>query len=563
MAVFDAWGNIVGGFSSMDLSILKPKDPVPTPTRGERRHRVRHKLYSPIYASFSGPQSGMVLDLSELFDVHEDGFSVQTSESLEVNRPLNICLDLPETKKYIHASGHVVWSDGKGRGGIRFSTLSDESRRLLKEWLFVNVLIACAHRAARSEQRSQPSSQISTQATEVSGPLPVSDLTEVLSAVEAVRREALSTRNFDDMLQLVTERALSLTGAHGAALAFMTEGILICRGSAGDPAPPLGARVDSTHGLTGECVRKSRLVHCEDSETDPLVDRDLCRALGMRSILAVPVVSDFHVVGLVEVFSRRPRAFSRSQETVLLRIAEIVPKAMPDSLHRDRYAAVESASPVTVRDDLTKLKTARTSEPASDSEETLSGIGVRPLHLLLLILAVGFAALALGYVMAPTIEKHWLTKAASQPTVVAASERPPQPATTTPANTDSFERLHSLAESGDADAQYQLGHRYHKGEGVLQNDADAVRWFLRAADQGHVVSQAMLGYFYWSGQGVPRDLNKAYFWSVLARAGGDEASKYRADSMATSLTRSQRIAIQQQAESWLHDHNQGSEQSRK
>ena len=547
----------------MDLSILKPKDPVSIPPHGERRHRVRHKLYSPIYASFSGPQSGMVLDLSELFDVHEEGFSVQTSEALEVNRPLNICLDLPETKKYIHASGHVVWSDGKGRGGIRFSTLSDESRRLLKEWLFVNVLIACAHQAARNEQRSQQASQIVPKAAESVVPVAVSDLTEILSAAEAVRRDALALSNFDEILQLVTLRALSLTGAEGAALAFMTEGSLICRASVEDPAPPLGARVDATHGLTGECVRKSRLVHCEDSETDPLVDREICRALGMRSILAVPIVFDSRVVGLMEVFSRHPRAFSRMQEIVLQRIAEIVPKALPGSVHPYRVAPAEPGRANSASYDVVKSKTPRLSQPDGDTQETLSGVGVRPLHLLLLILAVGVVALVLGYLTAPTIERHWLAKAASQPTVVAASERPPQSRKVPATSVNSVDQLRSLAESGDAGAQYELGARYHKGDGVPQNDAEAVKWFLRAADQGHVVSQAMLGYFYWVGQGVPRDLNKAYFWSVLARAGGDEASKYRVDSMATSMSRGQRVAIQQQAESWLHDHNQGIEQSPK
>ena len=96
----------------------------------------------------------MVLDLSELLDLSEDGFCVQTSERLEVNRPVTLSLDLPETKAYIHGTGQVVWSDGAGRGGIRFSGLPDSSQRLLKEWLFVNLLIACAHYAARTGQVS-------------------------------------------------------------------------------------------------------------------------------------------------------------------------------------------------------------------------------------------------------------------------------------------------------------------------------------------------------------------------------------------------------------------------
>src|SRR5882724_7032399 len=135
----------------MELSIIKLQDPAPA-TSDERRRRIRHKLHTPVYASFKGPSTGMVLDLNELLDLSEDGFAVQTSEQLEVNRHVSLSLDLPETKTHIHGTGQVVWTDGAGRGGIRFSGLPDSSRSLLKEWLFVNLLIASSNYAARTGQ---------------------------------------------------------------------------------------------------------------------------------------------------------------------------------------------------------------------------------------------------------------------------------------------------------------------------------------------------------------------------------------------------------------------------
>src|SRR5580700_9483321 len=136
----------------MDRSILRLPDPVAGAPNGERRRSVRQKLHTPVYASFNGPQTGMVVDLSELLDLHEDGFSAQTSEPLEANRAVTLCLDLPETKSYIHGSGQVIWSDQTGRGGIRFSGLSEGSRHVLKQWLFANLLIACSNHEARTEQ---------------------------------------------------------------------------------------------------------------------------------------------------------------------------------------------------------------------------------------------------------------------------------------------------------------------------------------------------------------------------------------------------------------------------
>src|SRR5258708_37311211 len=125
----------------MERSVLGLPERVAGAPNGEQRRRVRHKLHTPVYASFNQSQTAMVVDLSELLDLHEDGFAVQTSEPLEMNRAVSLCLDLTETKSYIHGSGQVVWSDDAGRGGIRFSALPESSRQILKEWLFANLLI--------------------------------------------------------------------------------------------------------------------------------------------------------------------------------------------------------------------------------------------------------------------------------------------------------------------------------------------------------------------------------------------------------------------------------------
>ena len=83
-----------------------------------------------------------------------------------------------------------------------------------------------------------------------------------------------------------------------------------------------------------------------------------------------------------------------------------------------------------------------------------------------------------------------------------------------------------------------------------------MQWFLRAAEQGHVDAQAHLGAYYWAGRGVPEDLSKAYMWSAIALAGGDENSKSRLEGLASLMTQAQVSAARQQAEAWLHTHSQ-------
>jgi len=608
----------------MDRSILRLPDPVAGAPDGERRRRVRQKLHSPVYASFNGPQTGMVVDLSELLDLHEDGFAVQTSERLEVNRAVTLCLDLPETKSFIHGSGQVIWSDDAGRGGIRFSGLSDSSRQILKEWLFTNLLIAGTNHAARTEQlaRRQDEEEKSTEPTPVVetkaaakalGVIPISGGSETLSSAEAVRREVREIGDdVDAVLHLITERALSLTRASGAALAFLTDDRMICRARAGEPAPPLGAPVDAKHGLSGECVRSGLLVSCEDTENDPRVDAEICRTLGIGSLMAAPIVSDFRVVGLLETFSPHPRAFTKAHETVLDRLVEMIPKTHREKTQAEKtqektqpetligpeavsgvwrpsvsesspmeLASMEPSSihmmPEVLRQPIPEVREQvsqqvpgptvhaqvpeQVSKPASTSPSRWLDLG-------LLGLAIAVVMMVVGYLVGPMIEKRILPEA-SQRSLVKAAEAASTVSRQSAANQRSADRgstnqgaqarslpeLRKLAAQGDADAQWQMGVRYHNGESVPRDDVQAMQWFLRAANQGHATAQATLGAYYWAGRGVPQDLSKAYFWSALALAQGDENSKSRLEGLASQMTRAQISAARQQAEVWLRQHN--------
>jgi len=538
----------------MELNLIRMQGSPPGGDVVERRRRIRHKPHTPAYASFSHSSGGMVVDLSEVLDLHEDGFSVQTSDRMQVNQNVNLSLDLPETKAIVHCFGQVVWSDNAGRAGVRFSAIPDPPRRMLKEWLFVNLMIACSNQAARRQQtarRTERSPLPALPALPSLVPTPVPDLTGMLAAIEAVRREVRAVGDdLDAAFRLITERSLSLTGASGAALAFLSGDRMICRAQAGEPAPPIGAAVDVKQGVSGECVRTGRMIKCEDTETDSRVERDLCRILGIGSILAAPILSDFRVVGLIEVFSPRPHAFTEVHEIALDRLVEIVPKAKVETATLPELR--NDSAPLSAAGPNPSVHSVREALWEPQAQEPLRGVPVRPLHIVLLLFTAGAVFMALGYLLAPTIEKWWLRKpnAAATPATVSAAG----PATAV-ANPNTPEGLRTLAEQGDADAQWNLGVRYHTADGFIQDDTQAVEWFLRAAEQGHVSAQATLGAYYWAGRGVPQDLSKAYFWSSLALAQGDDGSKSRLEGLASQMTRAQVAAARQAAEEWLRRHH--------
>ena len=53
---------------------------------------------------------------------------------------------------------------------------------------------------------------------------------------------------------------------------------------------------------------------------------------------------------------------------------------------------------------------------------------------------------------------------------------------------NAFREFRTLAEQGHAGAQGALGHMYYYGEGVPQDDRQAVFWYRKAAEQGHAIA---------------------------------------------------------------------------
>src|SRR5690349_2520959 len=102
----------------------------------------------------------------------------------------------------------------------------------------------------------------------------------------------------DEVLQLVAARAISLTGADGVAIALAAEKAIVCRASAGAIAPEPGVRLDPNSGFSGACLREGKTVRCDDSDSDSRVNAEACRALGTRSMIAVPLMAKGRVAGL-------------------------------------------------------------------------------------------------------------------------------------------------------------------------------------------------------------------------------------------------------------------------
>ena len=51
----------------------------------------------------------------------------------------------------------------------------------------------------------------------------------------------------------------------------------------------------------------------------------------------------------------------------------------------------------------------------------------------------------------------------------------------------------------DAEKLFEMGKRYHKGEGIPKDLTEAEKWYTKAAEQGHADAQTELGHFFIRG----------------------------------------------------------------
>ena len=103
---------------------------------------------------------------------------------------------------------------------------------------------------------------------------------------------------------------------------------------------------------------------------------------------------------------------------------------------------------------------------------------------------------------------------------------------------------------GDADAQFNLGVCYAKGEGVEKDEVEAVKWYRKAALQGHADAQFNLGIRYAKGRGVEKDEVEAYKWVLLADAQGNEDAKEAMALVEKELDAAGRREGQKRAREW-------------
>src|SRR5215475_2239351 len=72
------------------------------------------------------------------------------------------------------------------------------------------------------------------------------------------------------------------------------------------------------------------------------------------------------------------------------------------------------------------------------------------------------------------------------------------------------QELVARAEKGDANAQFLLGRRYARGEGVKTDITQTVKWCQPSAAHGDAGGQYCMAFLYANGLGISSDVEEAF-----------------------------------------------------
>jgi putative methionine-R-sulfoxide reductase with GAF domain/predicted RNA-binding Zn-ribbon protein involved in translation (DUF1610 family) len=207
-------------------------------------------------------------------------------------------------------------------------------------------------------QSSQPREQ-KTEPSQPEAPGPagsMNDFTLTLAQiVETQRQIQLRHLDLENVMSLLAERIVSITGAAGAAIGILDAKKVRYRAVSGARTLPPGAEVPMDKALCHACLRVGQVIRCQDVNTEFLVDVEECRRRGIQSMIAVPIYHDGDVTGALELYFATARAFTEQDVHSCQLMAGLATEAFArdDEVTRKKSLAAERA---TMLEALEKLK---------------------------------------------------------------------------------------------------------------------------------------------------------------------------------------------------------------
>ena len=139
--------------------------------------------------------------------------------------------------------------------------------------------------------------------------------------IEAQREIAASDFDVDRLLNVLSERAVTLAGS-GSCTVMLPEGKeLVARASVGEPSVPVGFRLPIDGSIAGIAYRTGEVQRVSDAQHDKRAHAATARAKGIGAMVSAPLVDDGHAIGVLQLVSAQPGGLDETDARTLEMLA--------------------------------------------------------------------------------------------------------------------------------------------------------------------------------------------------------------------------------------------------
>jgi CheY-like chemotaxis protein len=180
----------------------------------DKRRKMRATVHTHATIDYAGVEQAK----ATLVDLAEDGMAVNFGKKLPPTCKVYFQFQLPGQTASVRLSGQVVWQDWNGRAGIQFVDVPQASRRVLREWLEINLADATQQQLASEEVPVEHSIRPSASSNENPSAKTIPSASAKTSASENPKEGSLADRRPGSLFDTEKHEANGRDGEAAARL---------------------------------------------------------------------------------------------------------------------------------------------------------------------------------------------------------------------------------------------------------------------------------------------------------------------------------------------------------
>lgn len=130
------------------------------------------------------------------------------------------------------------------------------------------------------------------------------------------------------VMQQVVDMLTGITGADGALIELAQGDDMVYSAASGLGQNQLGLRVPIQHSLSGLCLTSEQPLICEDMESDPRVNKEICEGGAYRSMAVYPLSHDNRSIGAIKLIKSQPHGFGERELAIVKIMSSLIAASM-------------------------------------------------------------------------------------------------------------------------------------------------------------------------------------------------------------------------------------------